>query len=508
MKKNKISIKTLKSFFVVIIAMILPSAEIFSQNTDLENKENTVIKALKILKNDDELKNAGIGFFAIDVNSGEIIGELNGDLALKPASTLKIVTTATALEIFGSSYKFKTEIFYDGKIDTAKKVLNGNIHIVGGGDPTLGSKYFSNTRSKQFLSDWANAIKKLGIDSINGQIIADATIYSWDIVPPTWAWEDMANYFGAGACGLSVYDNRYTLYFNTSSRVGGSTNITKIEPEIPGLTFENTVKSANTNSDKSYIFGEPYSYSRYIRGELPLGRTDYKVKGSMPDPAWYTAYELEQKLISEGIKISQKATTIRILQKEGKLIKKTTAKIHTTYSPMLAEIVGKINKHSINHFAEHLLNHIGLEKNGHGYTKDGANAVETFWASKGMPTGGMSQNDGSGLSHYNTITAKQLVFILAYMKTKSRNSETFFSSLPIAGKSGTLKSVCKGTVAEGMINAKSGSVRNVRCYTGYATSYSGREIAFAMMLNNFNCSSYKARKKLENLMLALVKLSE
>jgi len=94
------------------------------------------------------------------------------------------------------------------------------------------------------------------------------------------------------------------------------------------------------------------------------------------------------------------------------------------------------------------------------------------------------------------------------MKNQSTNYEAFFNSLPIAGKTGTLASVCKDTDAEGKINAKSGSIRHVRAYAGYATSDSGREIAFAMLLNNFDCSSYKARQKLETLMLALVKLNE
>lgn len=497
-----------KQLIILLLLTILNSSLVFAQNTELSNSENTVINALKVLKNDNTLKNAGVGFFAIDINTGEVIAELNSDLALKPASTMKIITTATALEIFGANYRFETQIYYDGKIDTINKVLNGNIHIVGGGDPTLGSKYFRETKSKQFLNDWTKAIKDLKINSINGAIIGDATIYSWDIVPPTWSWEDMANYFGAGACGLTVYDNRYTLHYQTSSRIGGSTKITKVEPTIPNLTFQNTVISGNTNSDNSYIFGEPYNYSRYIRGELPAGRKDYKIKGSMPDPAYFTAYELEQNLIRSGIKISEPATTVRLLEQEGKLIKKETGKIFTTYSPELFKIIEKTNHISINLFAEHLLNHIGLKKNKNGYTKDGTNAIESFWVTKNINTGGMSINDGSGLSHYNTITAKQLTLILSYMKTKSKYSEQFYNSLPITGKSGTLKSVCKGTVAGNMVHAKSGSVRNVRCYAGYTTSYSGREIAFAIMLNNFNCSSFKARLKMEKIMIALVTLTD
>ena len=494
--------KKYKFYFSILFLFLIK----LSYSQPLKEQAHSVNNALNILKNDIELKNAGIGFYAIDVNSGEVIAELNQDLALKPASTMKLISSATALEVLGSDYKFETQLSYDGKIDTAKNILYGNIYIIGGGDPTLGSKYFNQTSSKQFLDNWVNAIKLLGIDSITGSIIGDASIYSWDILPPTWSWEDMGNYFGAGACGLTVYDNRYTLFYNTSSTIGGKTRITKVEPEIPGLTFDNRVVSANINSDNSYIFGEPYSYSRYIKGSLPLGRTDYKVKGSMPDPCYYTALELDKKLNSEGIKTGQQPTTIRLLTKKGKLIKKSK-KFHSYYSPPLSDIIYKTNLISINLFAEHFLNHVGLTLQGSADTKTGAYAIENFWSKKGMSIGGLSINDGSGLSHYNTVTPKQLVFILSYMKNESDNYDAYYNSLSVSGEKGTLKRVCSGTIAHGKIFAKSGSIRNVRCYAGYTTSNSGREIAFAMMLNNFNCSSTKARQKLEKLMIALVSMN-
>lgn len=478
-----------------------------SQNL-LKEKDHSANKALAELLNDDDLLAAGFSFYAIDVNTSEVIVDYNSNLALKPASTLKLLTSATAIEVLGGDFKFITTIEYDGVLDTANNVLDGNLYIKGGGDPTLGSKYFTQTENKKFLSNWLEAVKELGIDSITGYIIGDAQVYSLDIVPPTWSWEDMGNYFGAGACGLTIYDNFYTLYFNTSSVVGGKTEITKIEPEIPNLTFDNTVKAGNTSSDDSYIFGQPYKYDRYIRGELPLNKTGYKVKGSIPDPAWLASYEFYNILLENGIKINKTPTTVRLLNLEGIIVPTKRTEIFITESPQLSEIIYELNQKSINLFAEHLLNHSGLFLDADADTKKAAEAIEDFWAKKGMTTKGLSINDGSGLSHYNTISAKQLVYILNYMKSKSRYFDEFYNSLPISGKSGTLKRVCKGTVADGKIHAKSGSIRNVRAYAGYTTSASGRDIAFAMMLNNFSCSSYRARLKLEKLMIGLVNLNE
>lgn len=491
---------------IVFFVVFCLSYSLFSQ-TALKNQNHTLNYELKKLKNDSDLKNGSIGFYAIDLNTDEVIAELNPDLGLKSASTMKLITSAAALEVLGKKFKFKTKILYDGYIDSTNKTLHGNIYIKGGGDPTLGSKYFYSTRYKQFLKAWTAAVESLKIDTITGFIIADASIYSQDMVPPTWSWEDIGNYFGAGPSGLSIYDNYYTLYFNTSSKIGGKTYITRVEPEIEGLSFDNTVVSANINSDRSYIFGAPYTYHRYIRGKLPRGRTDYDVKGAMPDPALYAAKELYRNLTSNGLIIENGVTTMRILNDE-KFAKSEKKEIYTTLSPSLSEIIYKLNMNSINLFAEHLLVHVGLKKAGVKDTKSASNVMESFWASKGMNIKGLSINDGSGLSYYNSVSAKQLVFVLKYMQRYSNNYQVFYESLPISGESGTLRRVCRGTAAHGKIHAKSGSIRDVRCYAGYTTSYSGREIAFAMMLNNFTCSDYDARKKLEKLMIALVKLKK
>jgi len=450
----------------LLLAFLFLNVSLFAQAPALTNQNHTVNIELQKLQNDPDLAYGSIGFYAIDVNTGEVIAELNADLAMKPASTMKVITSAAALDILSPTYKYETQIQHDGYIDTATNTLHGNIYIKGGGDPTLGSKYFTTTNHKQFLKEWTVAIKSLGIDTIDGRIISDATLYSWDLTPPTWSWEDMSNYFGAGACGLSVYDNMYTLFFNTSSSIGGNTYITKVVPEIPGMTIDNTVKSANIRSDKSYIFGAPYTYHRYIRGELPLGRTDYKVKGVIPDPALFLAQELTLFLASEGILIKKEPSTIRILDND-KFLNSNRTKIFSTFSPSLSDIVYKLNMKSINLFAEHLLIHSGVTRTGVNDTKSATDAMENYWASKGMNVNGMSINDGSGLSYYNYISAKQLVFVLDYMYNSSNNYQTFYNSLPVSGKSGTLSRVCKNTVAHGKIHAKSGSIRKVRCYTGY-----------------------------------------
>ena len=472
----------------------------------LSKQKHSLNNALNILKYDKDLKNAGIGFYVIDINNGEVLSRYNENLSLTPASVQKLITTATAIESLGPEFRFETKLEYTGNIDRQTHILNGNLIIKGDGDPTLGSKYFTETSSHLFLDQWVKSISKLGIKYINGSIIGDARLYGYAIVPPTWSWEDIGNYFGAGPCGLSIYDNFYTLYFNTGSKVGDKTKIVKVEPKIPGMTFDNQVISDAVYSDRSYIFGAPYTYFRYIQGELPLNRTGYKVKGSIPDPAYYAAYELKKKLKAYGIN-SGKATTFRLSPELEYLDTVHHVLSYVIKSPALKDIIAKTNFRSINLFAEHLLKHSQLKACNFDLSKKDKNFVENFWSRKGVSTSGMRIYDGSGLSKYNTVTAKQVASILLYMKKRSKYSKIYYESIPVVGNDGTVKNLCKGTSAVNNMRAKSGSIKSVRAYAGYVTTKSGRLVAFSLMINNYNGSSSNTRRKMEKLMAAIADFS-
>ena len=442
------------------------------------------------------LKNASIGFYAYNLSDNQTIINHNGNLALVPASSLKLITTATTLEVLGENHRFTTSVSYSGEIKNG--VLNGNIIIKGGGDPALGSHRYRSYYG-DFMKNWANEIKKLGIDSINGKVISDASIFDNE-VPPTWIWQDLGNYFGAGANGLSIYENFYTLALSSKNETQ-KTSISKINPYIPFLSVENNVLGTSTNKDLSFIYGGPFQYNRYISGEIPNNRSEFKVKGSIPDPAYLCAYELDSVLKTIGIKVTFKPSTKRLLQ--DSFNENSTVIITTTQSPTLASLIQQTNLYSINLYAEHLLNHIGLTIKNEGSSAAGAEALVNFWKEKGIDTDGMYIYDGSGLSRFNTITTKQLVAILSEMN-KSQHKEVFYNSLAIAGKSGTLSSIAKGTAAEGKINGKSGYMTNVRSYSGYVTTNSNKKIAFAIIVNNYNCSAYEMKKMLEKIMVSLV----
>jgi D-alanyl-D-alanine carboxypeptidase/D-alanyl-D-alanine-endopeptidase (penicillin-binding protein 4) len=468
-------------------------------------RKNTLEKAVSTFLKDPQLKNATLGFYAVDIATDSVIAEHNQNTSLIPASTMKVVTTSTALEVLGAYHSFKTNIQYDGFIDSSC-VLHGNIYIKGGGDPALGSKYFQKHYG-DFLLEWADAIAQMGIDSIDGRVIGDAEIFTDDMIPATWIWGDIGNYYGAGPSGLSIYDNLCRLSFNSGPNAGDSTSIECTYPYIPGLEITNKVISSNTKKDNAYIFGAPYSYDRKVEGSIPKGKEGFEVKGNIADPAYLAAFELEHELYKYGIPLSGKATTVRLLKRDGLYAKTTRNDIFTTKSPSLASIVYWTNMLSVNLFAEHLMNSIGVARKGRGSAGSGSVAVQNFWKSKGLDIGGMYVNDGSGLSRYNVVTARQLARILKYM-TRRKGYGTLKKSLPVAGKSGTLSGMCRGTRAQGNLQAKSGTMTRVSSYAGYVKTLSGKKLAFAMIINNQNCTSAQMRKKFEKLMVAMANYNQ
>ena len=466
----------------------------------VEKFDNVIQSSVESIMNAESLKHASISFFVMDVDSNQVIANMNGNRSLVPASTMKLVTTAAAIQILGSYYTFETHLEYDGKIDSASRILHGNLYVKGGGDPTLGSKYFK--ESSSFLSEWLQATRELGIDSITGSIIADATWMSDDMVPSTWVWGDIANYYGAGPCGLTVYDNTYHLSFDSGQNNGDSTVVECIRPYVPNLVVDNRVISANIRSDQAYIFGAPYNDFKIVEGKIPKKKIGFEVKGSIPDPAYQVAWDFNWNLIDSGFSIHGSPTTIRLLRQKGVSQDKKRVRFHSMRSPSLSKIVYWTNLLSVNLFAEHLLRAVGKSRYNQGSNFNGAAAISKYWAAQGVETLGMNIHDGSGLSRHNTISAKHLVDVLGIMH-HSKYSKSFKSSLPVAGKTGTLKTMCVGTSAHGKVRAKSGTMSRVKSYAGYVTTKKDRNLAFAIIVNNHSCSHKILKQKIEKVMVAL-----
>ena len=444
----------------------------------------------KLLVLQPEYKTAFAGIQVEDVATNEILFSYNGDKLMIPASTLKLVTSAAALEILGSDYRFKTKIGFSGKIFNDK--LDGNLIVIGGGDPTLGSEYFQNEYDNpHFMDIWAQKIKAVGITEVNGDLIIDCSLYDTEKIPPTWVWEDIGNYYGAGASALTVYDNLFRISFSSPSKAGQPTEIISIYPEIQGIEIANHVLSSDVNSDLAYVFGSPLDSKREITGTIPKNRKSFTIKAAVPNPEELLAKEFLAHLAKVGIFINGEV-------KFEKANHNRFEAIYIQESPTLAEIVKVMNHKSINLFAEHLVKQIAAEKTGLGSRKKGIEIIKEYWKSKGIDTG-FFMEDGSGLSHFNTISPAHLTSLLNYM-FNSGNRNVFYDSLPCAGE-GTLSSFNSKNFQQESLRAKSGSMLRVRCLAGYLNADSGKTLSFSIMFNHFDGSHSKLNSAIETLLV-------
>jgi D-alanyl-D-alanine carboxypeptidase/D-alanyl-D-alanine-endopeptidase (penicillin-binding protein 4) len=442
-------------------------------------------QALKDFIKKENLNHAGIGFKAVDLTTGKVFANYNDKTAFTPASILKIVTTATALDVLGSNYHYETPLFTDGIVENA--VLKGNLYIKGSGDPTLGSE-FSGKNKEAFVNDFLSGIKKEGIRTIEGDVVALDQLFGYEGISHKYLWEDLGNYYAPGVYGISVFDNTYRVFLQSFSS-GSSTRILSMDPEISAIHFTNDIIAGDAHSEEPAIFGLPFSYERRLYGTIPADKASFELKGDIPDPGLFLAEYLVASLRKNGIEVKGKASTYRLAPQEPPVKKE----IAVNRSNTLASIVKIVNFRSNNHYAEHLFKTLTLDKRIN---------LPAYWKAKGLDATALFMYDGSGISPSNAVSAGFLTDILVYMDKKTGKTGAFYQSLPVAGKEGTVASLLKKTVLEEKVHIKSGSITNVQSYAGYVEK-GDKRYAFTLIINNFTGKRAVLRKDIEQLLIGI-----
>lgn len=457
--------------------------------------------AVDQLVNHRDLKGADISVSVIDVRGNQLLGAHREKDLLIPASSLKVLTTSSSLLLFGSNYRFRTRLKYSGYIDV-DGVLHGDIYIVGGGDPCLASDQISAAMDLDpLLEFFFRSVKKAGIKRITGNIIGDSRFLQGDPTPPDWHKSDVGNYYGAGAWGLNVHENYFYLPFQQTTTIGATPTMKETDPQIPGLTLDNQVKSAGAQTDdNAYIYGGAYEFDRYVTGTIPSGSGTFTIKGSIPNPPLLLAQLLKDRLENRKIQVDGEGTFIT-KPHEGVTISQL-GNLFTLSSPPLELIIQRANLESVNVICEVLLKDIGKEELGKGTRSSGVAALQRLWKTRGVNLGNITMVDGSGLSRSNRISSYQLAQVIRKTVLDPRAGEAFIKSLPVAGQSGTLEKRMNGTVAEGRVKAKTGSMRGVQSISGLVEQADGSYIAFSVLVNDYS-SSAKTRAAIDRFLVNL-----
>lgn len=453
-----------------------------------------------------EMKHASWGFCMIDIENDSVVLEYDADRSLTPASVMKAVTTASAIGMLGPDYRLYTRLQYDGSINKARKTLNGNLYIKGGGDPTLGSPYYEYCNLPNTIAKWMKAVKALGIDTINGAIVGDARVFDNNMIPVGWAWEDMQTHYTAPICGLSFAENQYVVRGRLKN---GAVYLTP-QTRLPEHKLVNELV-VDKSGGQSYVYvsGMPYVTQQLVKGGVSRDSMLFSLKPHIPDPAYYAAHQLYLALTRDTTFIvKDSSSTVRRLRIAHRYNQTERKTIQSLGSQAVRFIAGRTNRVSQNYYAETLLKTIALAKRGHGSTYGGSMQVREYLKSLGINTAGFIMADGSGLSRFNKITPRQLSSLLTAMSNDSTAFYPYFNSLAITGKVGTLRKLCKGKAADGKIHGKSGYMTLVRSYTGYVDARNGRRYAFCMMANNYNYTAVGMRDQFERIMNYMAELEE
>jgi len=440
-----------------------------------------------------ELRGAQIGIDVVDVKTGKRLASFQPSTALIPASTLKLITTAAAYDILGPGHTFTTDLAVTGPI--VNGVLRGDLYIIGGGDPTLASPYMDGTPGLEATIDrWRSAVVNAGITRVEGRVVGDGSYYGTDGVAAEWPWSDLGNYYGAGAYGLNIYENSYKLDLLQRKAVGAPPIVQGTRPEIPHLKITNELVSGKAGSgDRAYIYAAPFTYNAVIRGTIPVGTRRFTIRGAMPDPALFAAAALQEALATAGVVCRLPAESHRTVG-AGRF-KATKILDHHT-SPPLSAIIERTNMRSLNLYAEALLREMGKARGLRLNELAGTETLLEWLQASGVSTESAQLMDGSGLATRDFFAPGMMT---AFLRSQAGN-KGWRGTIPVAGKSGSMRNFLRRRTADGRLAAKSGSLNSVKCYAGYANGPDGRELAFAIMVNNHRMES----RDLRNLMLELM----
>lgn len=442
--------------------------------------------AVNMFVADKSLRHASVGICVMEIDSAKIVASNAPEQADITASTMKAVTAATALETLGKDFTFSTKVYAIGEINNG--TLHGNLLIKGGGDPTLGSKYFPEQSS--FTDTIASMLANTGIEKIKGSILIDGSAISYPPISQRWMVEDICWDYGAGMFGLNFADNVLNVSFERSGKE--PSDIT-IKPDFPGLEITNLVQLYNpsephsSNGVSATIDYNPPALTFY--GSTERRKRRYSSTFANPAPHLLLQDSMVRTLNHAGIDI------------EGSTIKPKhltdTLELLDYRSPALSEIIKSLMHRSDNMYTEMVLRAMASNSGCPATDEYGIKVAYDFWEKKGLDTSGLFMKDGCGLARNGKASARFLCEMLARSYQDRDSIGVDFATLfPLAGVDGSVKSLLARTSLQGSIALKSGSMGDVQCYAGYYPAQNPK-YTVAILVNNFNGTRKELRRNIE-----------
>jgi serine-type D-Ala-D-Ala carboxypeptidase/endopeptidase (penicillin-binding protein 4) len=404
------------------------------------------------------------GVVVTSVTRGDTLFSQNPDVLLKPASIMKMMTTGIALERFGPDHTFRTETLRDRPV--ADGVLDGNLYLRGGGDPTLSLRFWQGESPMDAL---ARRVAAAGIKRVRGDIVADESAFDAERIPEGWKNSYLMSAYAAPVSALSLNENIVWIV----ARAENGKAVVELDPPSTAIPLASTVRVVAGRGGRiaARRSGNGIAVGGFIGSRSAPRRYSLVVR----DPPAYAAGALQTSLRKAGVEV------------DGQIRPGVTPKgaeaVADVRSLPLANIVSYMNRESINHFAELLYRDAARDAGKVGSATAALETLRDFLASKaGARAEDVRVRDGSGLSEADSLTARSMVQLLAYAHRAPWGS-VFHASMPVAGESELMRRRMRGSPAHGNLHAKTGTTNTVASLAGYVTALNGEVIAFAFIYN-------------------------
>jgi D-alanyl-D-alanine carboxypeptidase/D-alanyl-D-alanine-endopeptidase (penicillin-binding protein 4) len=433
-----------------------------------------------------------------DLDTGKVLYEKNAATNVKPASTMKLFTTAAILDAEGQGGPpAATTVETGGRVDGYGRVL-GDVYLVGRGDPNLSDRV-EWKEGKNPFDQLAKDLKDGGIHRIEGRLIGYDGLFTDETIPDSWTAEDLVWSYGAEVTALSAFDSTLRLKIEPGEREGDPTRLT-VEPLTDFMRIENrsltSAEGVKSNLTLTRALGSRHVV---IEGTVPRAGEGWTGEVATPEPTLFATTLLAEALARQGIGVRDGVSSSRMT---------LPSSLHVLASitgPPVIEQIKVVNKESQNLHAETLLRRLGLDVFKDASVESSLKAREAFLTAHNVRVADTGMYDGSGLSRSDLVTARAEVDLLVAM-ARHPLARAFRDSLPVAGVDGTLKRRMAGTKAQGRVFAKTGSIRHVNALAGYVDAISGRHLVFSIVVNHHTRPSREATQAMDDICALLVDL--
>ena len=476
---------------------VAPSATPASPGPEVEQLRRTVDG---VLAGGRFWRKAEWSVLVVSLDRGDTLYARNPDLALAPASNMKLITTAAALHHLGPDFRYRTYLLADGPVQDG--VLQGDLVLYGTGDPALSDRFFRS--DTEVFENLADQLRKAGIQAVAGDLVGDGSYFTGPAVEPSWDPRDINEWFAAPVSALSYNENMVALRVEPAAWLGAPPRIQTV-PRAAGVSIVNDARTVGAPPEayrRLAVVRRTHEEPIRVVGEIATGHAEVWREMSVSDPPHYAATIFQEVLADRGIEVygrvrsvsASKASIVTgaALWAPGFRKVRVPTVVATHQSPPLLDLLSVVNKESHNLFAEMVLRSVGAVARGDPSFEGGVSGVRDFLTgSVGLAADAVVQKDGSGLSSENRVSAESFVALLSYMAA-SQQWESFWTTLPEAGRRGGLSRMYRSPAA-GNLRAKTGTIEGVSSLSGVVRSASDERLAFSIIVNGVP-STWRAKR--------------